>query len=213
MHSLGRDSGISQATAYRYLGEGIGVLAARAPELSRVLERCQRDAMPFVVLDGTLIRCDRVVGESERGTDLWYAIRIKHFAGNVQFLAAPDGTPLWGSDVEPGSVHDLAAARLPALPHLYQAARGGLPVLADIGYLGPGAGVHVPFRKDPDLPGGLGIDNTCHNKLLRALRFPGERAMAVLKQRWRILQHVTLSPNRIGAITQAALTLNNAWES
>lgn len=165
-----------------------------------------------MVLDGTLIRCDRVAGETERGTDLWYAIRIKHFAGNVQFLAAPDGTPLWVSDVEPGSIHDLAAARTHALPDLYQAAaRHHLPTLADIGYLGAGTGIHVPFRKHPDLPGDIGIDNESHNKILRALRFPGERAMAELKQRWRTLQYVTLSPRRIGSIGQAALALNHAW--
>ncbi|NJQ05570.1 IS5/IS1182 family transposase, partial [Streptomyces lonarensis] len=40
----------------------------------------------------------------------------------------------------------------------------------------------------------------------------GERAAAELKQRWRALQHVTLSPNRIGAITKAALVLNGSWK-
>ncbi|MFI0978265.1 transposase family protein [Streptomyces sp. NPDC021093] len=163
------------------------------------------------VLDGTLVRCDRTGGETARGTDLWYAIRIKHFAGNVQFLATSDGTPLWVSEVEPGSTHDLVATRIHALPDLYRAARDGLPTLADIGYLGAGGGIHVPVRKHPDLPGDIGFGNQTYNKLLRGLCFPGERAMAVLKQRWRTLQHVTLSPSRIGAITQAALVLNNAW--
>ena len=212
VHCLAREAGISQAAGYRYLHEGIDVLAAQGPELAQVLERCRCEGLPFVVLDGTLVRCDRVAGETERGTDLWYAIRIKHFVGNVQFLAAPDGTPLWVSDVEPGSTHDLAAARIHSLSDLYRAARRGLPALADIGYLGPGGGIHVPFRKHPDLPGDIGLGNRSYNKILRGLRFPGERAMAVLKQRWRTLQHVTLSPSRIGAITQAALVLNNAWE-
>ncbi|WP_192583150.1 hypothetical protein [Streptomyces albicerus] len=31
VHCLARDAGISQATGYRYLPEGIGVLAAQAP--------------------------------------------------------------------------------------------------------------------------------------------------------------------------------------
>ncbi|WP_162889898.1 transposase family protein [Streptomyces olivoreticuli] len=96
-------------------------------------------------------------------------------------------------------------------PWLYPAVRDGLPVLADIGYIGAGGGLQIPFRKHPDLPGELGTDNQTYNKLLRGLRFPAERAMAELKQRWRTLQYVTLSPNRIGAITQAALVLNNAW--
>lgn len=87
---LAADAGISQATAYRYLHEGIDVLAGEAPDLPEVLERCRHQHLPCIILDGTLIRCDRLTGETERGTDLWYAIWIKHFAGNVQFLAAPD---------------------------------------------------------------------------------------------------------------------------
>ena len=41
------------------------------------------------------------------------------------------GSPLWVSEVEPGSVHDITAARIHALPALYQAAAAGLPALAD----------------------------------------------------------------------------------
>ncbi|MEU4172996.1 transposase family protein, partial [Streptomyces sp. NPDC026665] len=206
-----QDAGISQATGYRYLHEGIDALAAEAPGLSEVLQQCRRKDLPFVILDGTLNRCDRVAGETERGTALWYAIRIKHFAGNVQFLAAPDGTPLRVSDAEPGSTHDLAAARTHALPDLYPAAHDGLPTLADIGYISADGGIHIPFHKHPDLPGDVGISNQTYNKLLRGLRFPGQRAMAVLKQRRRTLQHVTLSPSRTGAIAHATLVLNNAW--
>ncbi|WP_199185596.1 transposase family protein [Streptomyces carminius] len=57
----------------------------------------------------------------------------------------------------------------------------------------------------------LAVDTRPHNRLLRGIRAIGERAAAELKQRWRALQHVTVSPNRIGAIAQAALALNNAW--
>ncbi|MFF0746748.1 transposase family protein [Streptomyces sp. NPDC004111] len=90
----------------------------------QVLAQCRWEGLPFVVLDGTLVRCARAAGETERGTDLWYAIRIKHFVGKVQSPAAPEGTPLWVSDVEPGSSHDLAAARSHALPDLCRAAAG-----------------------------------------------------------------------------------------
>ncbi|GAB2444094.1 transposase family protein [Streptomyces incanus] len=55
------------------------------------------------------------------------------------------------------------------------------------------------------------MDTRTHNRLLRGIRALGERAAAELKQRWRALQYVTVSPNRIGAIAQAALVLNNAW--
>ncbi|MGX8904740.1 transposase family protein [Streptomyces netropsis] len=83
--------------------------------------------------------------------------------GEPRCLAAPDGTPLWVSDAEPGSAHDLAAARLHALPDLCQAARDGLPTLADTGYTGAGGGIHVPFREHPGLPVDTGISNqTCN---------------------------------------------------
>lgn len=45
VHCLARDAGISQATGYRYLHEGIGVLAAQAPELHEVLDRCRAEGM------------------------------------------------------------------------------------------------------------------------------------------------------------------------
>jgi DDE superfamily endonuclease len=54
--------------------------------------------------------------------------------------------PLWVSGVLPGSTHDLTAARelvlAQARPYL-----GKMPLLADSGYEGAGAGVHVPVRK------------------------------------------------------------------
>ncbi len=42
--------------------------------------------------------------------------------GNIQAVLAPDGFPLWVSPAEPGSVHDITAARIHALPALYRAA-------------------------------------------------------------------------------------------
>lgn len=212
VHCLARAAGISQATGYRYLHEAIDVLADAAPELHEVLDRCRAQQMSHVVLDGTLISCDRVAGTTQKGNDLWYSGKARHFAGNIQFVAAPDGTPLWVSDVEPGSVHDLRAARIHALPALYAAARAGLPTLADVGYTGAGKGIHTPFRPHPDIASPLAPDTRAHNRLLRGIRALGERAAAELKQRWRALQHVTLSPSRIGRIAQAALVLNNSWK-
>ncbi|RPK60147.1 hypothetical protein EES42_35090 [Streptomyces sp. ADI95-17] len=44
--------------------------------------------------------------------------------------------------------------------------------------------------------------------LIRDLRALGERTAAELKERWRALRHITLSPSRIGEIARAALVLN-----
>lgn len=136
VHCLARDAGVSQATGYRYLHEGIDVLAGQAPDLHEVLGRCRGEGMIHVILDGTLIASDRVAGPRENGNELWFSQKHKAFGGNVQFLAAPDGTPLWVSDTEPGSTPDITAARLHAFPALYKAAADGLPTLADKGYIG-----------------------------------------------------------------------------
>jgi hypothetical protein len=59
---------------------------------------------------------------------------------------------------------------------------------------------------------GTKVSDRRFNQLLRSSRALGEHAAAELKERWRALKHITLSPNRIGRITQAALTLNLAWK-
>lgn len=130
----------------------------------------------------------------------------------MQFLSAPDGTPLWVSDAEPGSVPNITAARIHALPALSKAAADGLPTLADKGHIGAGIGIHVPVRRPKSQSEqALHVDTRTTNGLI-SIRALGERAAAELKQRWRTLQHVTLSPSRIGDIASAALVLNGIWE-
>lgn len=211
MHCLARDAGICQATGYRYLHEGIDVLAECAPDLHEVLRRCHDEGIGHVILDGTLIVCDRVAGAGAASNDLWYSGKHHMFGGNLEVLAAPDGTPLWIFEVEPGSVHDMAAARTHALPALYWAASQlHLPTLADAGYHGAGAGVHTPATKPASRPyHALHPDNCTYNQLLRGLRALGERAAAELTQRWRTLGHITLSPSRISDIARATVVLNN----
>lgn len=103
-----------------------------------------------------------------------------------------DLDPLWTSEVRPGSVHDLSAARELVLLALYPHAARGLPVLADKGYTGAGLGVHTPVKRPP---GGavLHTDIRTYNQLLIALRAPTERAHALLG-RWRALERVTICP-------------------
>jgi hypothetical protein len=128
--------------------------------------------------------------------------------GNIQAVLAPDGFPLWVSEVEPGSVHDLTAARAHALPALYQAAAVGLPTLADPGYDGAGLGIHIPVRQPPGAPE-LDIGARTRNALQRSLRCLGERGFALLSQHWRTLQHVTAGPSKIGDIARAGLVLTH----
>ena len=210
--ALGRDHGISRATAYRYLDEVITVLAEQAPDLHEALKRARRDGMAHIILDGKVFSADRC-GEkttSVKGKqiDVWFSGKAHEHGGNIQALSAPNGFPLWVSDVEPGSVHDLTAARAHVLGALYAAAAAGLPTLADGGYAGAGIGVFTPVKQPADGQV-LDADNRAYNALLRGLRCLGERGFAVLTGRWRALRHVTASPSRIGDIVKAALVLTH----
>ena len=55
---LAADFGIGTTTVYRYLREGLDVLAALAPTLDQAITVAAGKA--FVTLDGTLLRIDRV---------------------------------------------------------------------------------------------------------------------------------------------------------
>src|SRR3954469_15857499 len=114
----------------------------------------------------------------------------------------------WRScDVEPGSIHDLTAARVTGFLGALHAAAAllGLPTLADKGYTGAGIGIHTPAKG-----GNLASSTATCNRLLTSLRAEGERGIALLKTRWKALRHIRLCPRRIGAITAAALVLTSA---
>ena len=205
---LGVGFGISQATAYRYKDEAVEVLAAKAPSLREALDKAVEQGLAYLILDGTLVSSDRCADKktSKKGKEIdrWYSGKAHEPAGNVQALAAPGGIPLWVSDVLPGSTHDVTAARELVLPQARPYLKH-LPFLADSGYEGAGAGVLVPVRKPAR--GELDVNAKTRNALLRSLRYQGERGFALMSQRWRAIQHVSLSPTTIGDIVKAALVL------
>lgn len=206
---LGAGFGLSRATAYRYRDEGLAVLAAQAPDLHAALERAKAQGLSHLILDGKVIDTDRVtepkLSRKGKEIDAWYAGKTHDFGGLIQALMNPRGIPLWVSEVLPGSVHDLTAARELVLAILAPYVND-LPVLADGGYEGAGHGVLVPVKK-PKGGGELDPDTRTYNKLLRALRCLGERGFALLVTRWKTLQHVTISPRRITDLARAALVL------
>jgi len=210
--ALARDHGISRATAYRYVDEVIAVLAEQAPDLHQALERAQDEGLPHVILDGKIIPCDRckepAISVKGQVIDLWYSGKAHTHGGNIQAVLAPDGFPLWVSTVEPGSVHDITAARTHALPALYRAAAADLPTLADPGYDGAGIGIYIPVKQPTD-GRELDINTRTRNAIQRSLRCLGERGFALLTGRWRTLRHITASPSRIGDIARAALVLTH----
>jgi hypothetical protein len=206
---LGAGFGLSQATSYRYVAEGTKVVSAEAPGLEEALERAVKEGTPYVILDGKIVTTDRchvkTVSRKGREIDLWYSGKKKDFGGNIQGLFCPDGLPMWISDVLPGNVHDLAAAREMVLPVLRNYTHR-MPGLADCGYEGAGHGILTPAKKpkgvkEPD------INARTRNMLLSSARCLGERGFALLSQRWKTLQNVTASPGEIGHIARAAHVL------
>jgi DDE superfamily endonuclease len=206
---LGAGFGLPQSTACRYLAEVTDVLAERAPGLREALERAVAEGTPYVILDGKIVDADRchekTLSRRGREIDLWYSGKKKDFGGNIQALFYPDGKPMWISDVLPGNVNDLSAAREMVLA-VISAFTGQLPCLADGGYEGAGHGILTPVKK-PKGNKELDISTRTYNALLRSLRCMGERGFALLTQRWHTLQHVTMSPGKIGQIARAALVL------
>jgi hypothetical protein len=109
--------------------------------------------------------------------------------------------------VQPGSMHDLAAARATGFLGALHAAAAllGLPALADKGYHGAGIGIHTPAKGAHLAP-----STATRNRLLTRLRAEGERGIALLKTRWKALRRIRLCPQRIGAVVAAALVLTTA---
>jgi hypothetical protein len=72
---LGRGFGLPQSTAYRYLDEVIGVLAASAPGLQEALERALAESVPYLILDGKVVDTDRcrekTLSRKGKVIDLW----------------------------------------------------------------------------------------------------------------------------------------------
>jgi hypothetical protein len=202
---IAADNAISVKTVYRYLHEGIDVLAAHTPDLRQVLAAAQREGLAHVNLDGIVIPTDRVAAPGPAGADLWWSGKHKHHGGNVQVISAPDGWPLWTAEVRPGREHDMTCARLHGVIDALAKVRAHLTGVADLGYEGAADILRVPVKKT----GGkqLTDDQKTFNKLIRGIRGIGERANALLIVRFKALRRVSLDPWRIGAITSAALVL------
>src|SRR5213078_4298350 len=147
---LAADNAIGSSTAYRYLHEGIDVLAARQPSLHSVLLAAKLAGHSHVNIDGTLIETDRCRTPGPTpGVDLWWSGKHDNHGGNIQVITAPDGWPLWTSPVRPGREHDTTALRehTEMLPLLTTWTAEHLRVLGDLGYEGEATTITVAFKK------------------------------------------------------------------
>lgn len=189
--------GIGVATVYRYVREAVDLLAGLAPDLPTATGVAAGKA--YVILDGTLVRIDRV-GMATGADRPSYSGKHKRHGLNVQVLADPAGRLLWASPALPGSTHDLTAARTHGLIDVLAAT--GRTVFADRGYQGAGGTVRVPFRSR-GLPAGPHAVNCAHARI----RAVGERGAATLKN-WRVLRRIRCCPHRGTALVAAILTLH-----
>jgi hypothetical protein len=205
---LALDNQISGSTAYRYLHEAIDILAAAAPSLHGALLAARTAGYSQVHLDGTLIRTDRsrAIGPTA-GVDLWWSGKHHHHGGNLQVITAPDGWPLWTSQVRPGREHDTTCAR--AHPELLPALDAWIDsdhaALGDLGYEGENQRLTCPIKAAAGRK--LTATQRTINALHSATRALAERGNSLPKTTFKALRRVSLCPWRIGAITAAALVL------
>lgn len=197
---------IGVSTVYRYLAEGVALLAALAPRLEEAVAVAAGKA--YVIIDGSLLRIDRVAMASKNDRP-YYSGKHKVHGLNVQVIADPSGRLIWVSPPLPGARHDIAAAREHGILTAFTTV--GVHALGDTGYQGAGPSVVVPQRrrrKDPGtgkfrpLSTAQKIVNTAHARL----RGPGERANAQLKS-WKILRKIRSSPNHATRLVNAVQTL------
>ena len=208
MTQLARDNGIGVSTAYAYRDEAVAVLAAGKPSLRGALLAAKAAGHSHVIVDGTLIYTDRDHAPGPTaGVDLWWSGKHHHHGGNIQVVSAPDGWPLWTSDVRPGREHDTTAAR--ADPELLAQIRAwvddGHLGLADLGYEGEADLLRVPIKKTAGRV--LNADQQAYNAVHGALRALGERANSLIKTTFKALRRWRGCPWRIGDIVAAALVL------
>jgi hypothetical protein len=198
--------GIGTTTVYRYLREALDLLAALAPTLEQAIEVARGKA--HVILDGTLLRIDRVgmTGGRDRA---FYSGKHKCHGVNVQVIADPAGRLIWASPALPGARHDMGAAREHGIIDALN--ETGVQTLADTAYQGGGPAIRVPQRRrrlDPDtgryrrLSRAQKEVNTAHARR----RGPGERANAEIKN-WRILRKIRSSPSQGTTLVKAVQTL------
>lgn len=193
-------------TAHRYIREALDLLAAMAPTLAQAIDIAADKA--YVILDGTLLRIDRVGMTGGRDRP-FYSGKHKCHGVNVQVIADPVGRLIWASPALPGARHDMGAAREHGIIEAITDAN--LTTLADTPYQGGGPAIRVPQRRrrlDPDtgryrpLSAAQKQVNTAHARL----RGPGERANAEIKN-WKILRKIRSSPNRATTLIKAIQTL------
>jgi hypothetical protein len=196
--------GISPATCWRNVGEGIGVLADRGRRISLkdVARLAVKMGWDYVIVDGVHVPAV-TFGRKTGGQRAYYSGKHKRHGLNVQTVCSPDGELLWASAPLPGATVDVTAVRKAGIAGMLTSVIG---VLADLGYLGWDEHVVTGRRK----PRGkeLTVAQRAANRLQAQLRCVGERGNAQLKY-WKVLAaELRCDPGRCTAMVKAVLALH-----
>lgn len=193
--------GVSTDTAWRYVHEGVDVLAEQAPSLGEAIAAAGKERR--LLLDGTLIptwRCSTM--GTQTNADPLYSGKHHRHGMNVQALTNLCGDLVFLGEARVGCTHDLTAARADGI--ITALTEADVEALADTGYQGAGGTVRTPVKR-PRGKGHNGFEKR-GNAAHAAVRAPVERAFATLK-RWRVLDKIRLSPEKTTSLLHALLTL------
>uniref|UniRef100_UPI001C550627 transposase family protein n=1 Tax=Amycolatopsis anabasis TaxID=1840409 RepID=UPI001C550627 len=207
---------VSASTLRRWLLEVIGLLAARAPRLDRVVRRLAARGVAVVLVDGTLLRTRRRTGRQNRAN---FSGKHKHHGLNALGITDERGRLVWVSAVLPGKIADITAARHHRVREWLH--RAGLTPAGDKGFHGwhkdvrgvtecdwcegPCAQVVLtPYKAERNHP--LTQAQKTANGVFNAMRCAVEGGFAALKT-WRILDKLRLHSRHATTLVRALLVL------
>jgi hypothetical protein len=196
--------GISEATCWRDVREGVSALADRGRRISQkdVARLAVKMGWEYVIVDGVHVPAE-TFGRKTGGQKAFYSGKHKRHGLNVQTVCSPDGELLWAAAPQPGATADITAARKAGIAAMLVSVIG---VFADLGYLGWDEQVVTGRRK----PRGkeLTAAQRAANRLQAQLRCVGERGNARLKH-WKVLAtELRCRPDRCTAMVKAVLALH-----
>jgi hypothetical protein len=196
--------GISEATCWRDVREGISVLADRGRRISLadVARLAVKMGWDYLIVDGVHVPTE-TSGRKTGGQKAFYSGKHKRHGLNVQTVCSPDGELLWAAPPLPGATVDVTAARKAGIAVMLVSVTG---VFADLGYLGWDEEVVTGRRK----PRGKELTpaQRAANRLQAQLRCVGERGNARLKY-WKVLAtELRCRPDRCTAMVRAVLALH-----
>jgi hypothetical protein len=195
--------GISRATCWRNVTEGISALADRGRRISLkdVARLAAKMGWEYLIVDGTHVPAV-TFGRKTGGQRAYYSGKHKRHGLNVQTVCSPHGDLLWAAAPQPGATVDVTAARQAGIAGDILAFLG---LFADLGYLGLDKEV-ITGRRRPR-GGQLTPAQKAANRLQAQLRCIGERGNAQLKHWKALATELRCRPERCTAVVKAVLAL------